>query len=133
MQPKTASHVADQPGEDMVAPQRMQCRGGRVIDQLVPLELVQRREQLAWALGRLVQLDQRLVVKVGRRAKLIQREPQQHRAADRSIDQTLDQFWGKGLVELVTNVRASAGAVVTAEGRPSSRPSGKLPSCVCSW
>ncbi|HEX2158435.1 MAG TPA: hypothetical protein VHS79_15875 [Actinomycetes bacterium] len=178
VQPTTASHVADQPGEDMVAPQRMQCRGGRVIDQLVPLELVQRREQLAWALGRLVQLDQRLVVKVdrltehsqqrqqrrsrltepsqggveqvagdlglalelldqagrvGRRAKLIQREPQQHRAADRSIDQTLDQFWGKGLVELVTNVRASAGAVVTAEGRPSSRPSGKLPSCVCSW
>ena len=76
VQPTTASHVADQPGEDMVAPQRMQCRGGRVIDQLVPLEFVQRREQLAWALGRLLQLDQRLVVKVGRRTKLTQREPQ---------------------------------------------------------
>ena len=47
-----------------------------MIDQLVPLEFVQRREQLAWALGRLLQLDQRLVVKVGRRTKLTQREPQ---------------------------------------------------------
>lgn len=104
-----------------------------MIDQLVPLELVQRREQLAWALERLLQLDQRLVVKVGRRTKLTQREPQQHRAADRSSDQMLGQFWGRDWSSWVTNVRASAGAVVTTEGRPSSWPSGKLPSCVCSW
>jgi hypothetical protein len=170
VKPTTASHVADQPGEDVVAHQRMQHRGGRVIDQLVPLQLVQRREQVTWALGRLVQLDQHLVVKVdrlrehsqqrqqrrsrltelsqggveqvagdlglalemldqvgrvGRRAKLTQREPQQHRAPDRSSDQTLDQFRGKGLVEL-GDQRASLVRLQAGETKHSHSRKGQL-------
>ena len=69
VKPTAARHVPDQPGVDLVAHQRMQQRGRRVIDELVALQLGQGREQVAWALGRLVQLHQGLVVEVDRLAE----------------------------------------------------------------
>ena len=69
VKPTAARHVPDQPGVHLVAHQRMQQRGRRVIDELVALQLGQPREQVAWALGRLVQLHQGLVVEVDRLAE----------------------------------------------------------------
>jgi len=69
VKPTAARHVPDQPGVSLVAHERMQLSGRRMIDELVALQFGQSREQVAWALGRLVQLQQGLIVEVDRLAE----------------------------------------------------------------
>ena len=130
MEPTAARHVPDQPGVDLVAHQRMQQRGRRVIDELVALQLGQGREQVARALRRLVQLHQGLVVEVDRLAEHSQqREQGRGRLAELAqggVEQVVGDL-GLGLEMLDQAGRLGRGAELSqreaqqhrAPGRPS--------------